>query len=147
MLQFIYSIITNIIAIVLAIGICIFIWLTEPGKMQEYYEDKANYVTATGRVTHLASSDDGKTFYLGFSEELTPEFDDTTFKIVGKNVDIAKKNKIWKYVKEGETVEFVTAPKYWGDGYCMPIVALSVNGEEILGFEDGYDNLQEWLEE
>lgn len=147
MLQFIYSIITTLLAIVLAVGICILIWLTEPGKMQEYYEDKANYVTATGTVTHLARSKDGKIFYLGFSEELTPEFDDSTFKIVGKNVDIVKKNKIWKYVKEGEKVEFVTAPKYWGDGYCMPIVALSVDGEEILGFEEGYDNLQEWLEE
>lgn len=29
----------------------------------------------------------------------------------------------------------------------MPIVALSVDGEEILGFEEGYDNLQDWLEE
>lgn len=38
-------------------------------------------------------------------------------------------------------ITFVSAPEYFGDGYCMPIVALSVNGEELLTFDEGVENL------
>ena len=42
-------------------------------------------------------------------------------------------------------VSFMTAPRYFGDGYIMPIVEISVDGEELLSFEEGYENLLEWL--
>ena len=48
-------------------------------------------------------------------------------------------------VQLGTTVSFMTAPRYFGDGYIMPIVEISVDGEELLSFEEGYENLLKWL--
>ena len=31
--------------------------------------------------------------------------------------------------------------KYFGDGYSMPIVSISVNGEVLLSFDEGFENL------
>ena len=39
----------------------------------------------------------------------------------------------------------MTAPKCFGDGYVMPIVAVSVDGEVLLEFEEGFENFLEHL--
>ena len=110
----------------------------------KYYSQRDNYVNAVGTVTHIAYSEDNMELYLGFSE-LTPTFDDDCFKIVGENLRIAQDNGIDTKIKIGDQVEFITAPEYFGDGYVMPIVAISINGESLLDFNDGYANLMNWL--
>ena len=114
-------------------------------KIKEYYKEKDNFVTATGTIIHIAYSKDNTELYLGFSD-LTPTFDDICFKIVGDNLSIVQKNNIDEKIKIGDTIEFITAPRYFGDGYVMPMVAVSVNGEELLEFEEGYANFLKWLE-
>ena len=114
-------------------------------KVKEYYKEKDNFVTATGTIIHIAYSKDNTELYLGFSD-LTPTFDDIDFKIVGDNLSIVQKNNIDEKIKIGDKIEFITAPRYFGDGYVMPIVAISVNGEELLEFEEGYANFLKWLE-
>ena len=114
-------------------------------KIKEYYKEKDNFVTATGTIIHIAYSKDNTELYLGFSD-LTPTFDDINFKIVGDNLSIVQKNNIDEKIKIGDKIEFITAPRYFGDGYVMPIVAVSVNGEELLEFEEGYANFLKWLE-
>ncbi len=109
-------------------------------KMKDYYSQKNNYVNATGIVTHISYNEDKSALYLGFSD-LTPQFDDDSFKIVGDNVLIVQQNGIDEKIKIGDQVDFITAPKYFGDGYVMPIVAISVDGEELLSFDEGYKNL------
>ena len=79
--------------------------------------------------------------------ELSPVLDDTCFKIVGENLKISQANEIDAKLKAGEQVSFITAPRYFGDGYVMPIVAISINGENLLDFEEGYQNLLDWLSE
>ncbi len=126
--------------------LCLFIHLTSciaPGKLA-YYSDTKNYVSAVGTITHIAYNKDSTELYLGFSE-LNPTFDDTCFKIVGNNLSIVQSRGIDDKIKIGDRIEFVTAPKYFGDGYVMPIVALTVKGESLLEFEDGYTNLLNWL--
>lgn len=115
-------------------------------KMKEYYMEKDNFVTATGTIRHIAYNDDSSTLYLGFTD-LSPTFDDNSFKIVGNNLSIVQKNNIDEKIKIGDKIEFITAPQYFGDGYVMPMVAVSVNGEELLEFEEGYANFLKWLEE
>ncbi len=112
--------------------------------MKKYYSQKDNYVNATGTITHIAYNDSCSALYLGFSD-LTPRFSDTCFKIVGDNLPIVQENGIDQKIQVGTQVDFVSAPEYFGDGYVMPIVAISVNGEELLSFEEGYINLIEWL--
>ena len=110
-----------------------------------YYSQKENYINVTGTVSSIKYNDDSSILYIGF-EELSPTLDDTCLKIVGENLDIVKANKIDEKLKIGEQTTFVTAPKYFGDGYVMPIVAISINGETLLEFEEGYKNLLAWLD-
>jgi hypothetical protein len=118
--------------------------LTACASYLKYYSNQENYINATGIVSHIKYGEDNKSLYLGFSE-LSPVLDDTNFKIVGKNLLIVQEKGIDQKISLGDKVEFITAPKYFGDGYIMPIVALSVNGEVLLEFEEGYNNLIEWL--
>lgn len=113
-------------------------------KMKDYYSQKDNYITATGTISHIAYSEDNTALCLGFSE-LTPTFDDTDFEVVGENLLITQRNGIDTKIKVGDQVDFITAPRYFYDGYIMPIVSISVNGECLLEFEEGYANLLEWL--
>ena len=46
-------------------------------------------------------------------------------------------------IEPNSVVEFTSAPAFFGNGYLMPIVQLSVNGEILLSFEEGYANLLE----
>ena len=117
----------------------------DSAKIKEYYKQKDNFINATGTIIHIAYSKDNTELYLGFSD-LTPTFDDIDFKIVGDNLSIVQKNNIDEKIKIGDTIEFITAPRYFGDGYVMPMVAVSVNGEELLEFEEGYANFLKWLE-
>lgn len=114
-------------------------------KMEKYYSDKSNYINATGIVTHISYNEDQSLLCFGFSD-LDPQFDDNSFKIVGDNLLIVRQNGIDEKIKIGDQVSFITAPKYFGDGYIMPIVEISVNGEELLDFEEGFANLLKWLD-
>lgn len=114
-------------------------------KMRDYYSQKDNYISATGIVTYISYNEDKTALYLGFSE-LSQQFDDNSFKIVGDNLQIVQQNGIDEKIKIGDKVDFITAARYFGDGYVMPIVGLYVDEEELLGFEDGYSNLLKWLD-
>lgn len=113
-------------------------------EMRNYYSDKDNYVVATGVVKHIKYYNGA--LYLGFSN-LEPYMSDNSFKIVGENLVTVRNNGIDNKLKMGDHIEFVTAPKYFGDGYVMPIVEITVNGEKLLEFEEGFVNLNKWLEE
>ena len=65
---------------------------------------------------------------------------------LGDNLPIAQQNGIDEKIEIGDQVSFITAPRYFGDGYVMPIVESSVNEEELLSFEAGFSNLLEWLD-
>ena len=113
-------------------------------KEIQYYSERNNYITATGTVMHIKYNEKKDALYLGF-DELLPEFSDRTFKIVGKNLTVVQENDIDQKLKLGDHVEFISAPRYFGDGYAMPIVGITVDGEVLLEFEEGYDNWLKWI--
>ena len=113
-------------------------------KKKVYYSQEDNYVNAMGTVTRIYYNDDYTAPSFVFTE-LTPRFDGPTFKIVGDNLSIVEDRGINQKIKVGDRVEFITAPRYFGDGYVMPIVAISINGEELLTFDEGFPNLLKWL--
>ena len=113
-------------------------------KKYKYYSDKANYISVTGTVSFINPADEG--FYLGFNK-MSTKLSDNAFKIVGKNLAIVETNGIMEKLQMGDEVTFITAPKYFGDGYVMPIVAITVDGETLLEFEEGYNNLLDWLKD
>lgn len=119
-------------------------------KMKDYYSQKDNYITATGTISHIAYSDGKDILYYGFSNVTYPSnmnyhFEYYNFKIVGENFQILHEQNIDEKVKMGDEVTFIAAPEYFYDGYAIPIVSISVNGECLLEFEEGYANLLEWL--
>lgn len=130
----------KVIMLFFSISLVISNFACQSTQKAEYYAQKDNYVTATGTVAHISFDEDSQALYIDFSA-LTPTFDDTCFKIVGKNYDCVKERGIKELLNVGDTIEFVTAPKYFGDGYVMPIVSISANGETFLAFDEGYTNL------
>ena len=114
-------------------------------KMRYYYAEASNYIKVTGIVSHMQYDSELDGLYLAFSA-LSPELDDNNFKIVGENLRIAEANGIYEKIGLGDSVTFATAPRYFGDGYVMPIAAISTSdGEELLTFAEGLPNLLEWL--
>ncbi len=111
-----------------------------------YYSQKENYIEVEGTVSYIKYNEDSTALYIGFSK-LSTALDDSCFKIVGDNLKIVKDNNIDDKLTEGEKISFVTAPKYFGDGYVMPIVSLTINGEILLEFDEGYTNFLNWLSE
>lgn len=71
-------------------------------------------------------------------DELPSEY---CFQITGKSVDILIGNGIRKKVSEGTIIECTYAQIYLGGGYPRPIVGVSVEGEELLSFKQGYTYL------
>lgn len=114
-------------------------------KMLEYYADENNYVQAVGVVHFINDVPENGSFILGFTD-LEPQFSDTCFKLVGQNYEIAIENGINEKIQLGDTVYFSAAPRYFGDGYVMPIASITVDGEELLEFSVGYENIMVWLQ-
>lgn len=105
-----------------------------------YYSNAAYFITSTGIVEYMSIDEDDE--YIGFAlDEIDERYEDVRFAIRDENYDIAIKNSISKKIAVGDEIQFTSAPGYFGDGYIMPIVALSVDGEELLSFEEGYKNL------
>ena len=75
------------------------------------------------------------------------KLDDNCFKIVDENYSVIVRNGAKDSFEIGQQVTFTTAPKYFGNGYVMPIVKLSIDNEVLLDFETGYENLLNWLYE
>ena len=115
-------------------------------QSEDYYADKSNYITAKGTVVHIQYTDDGEELYLGISE-LGPEFADVNFRIVGEGLSTARENGIDEKLRIGDEATIVCAPRYWGDGYVIPIAALTVGGETLLEFSEGFESIRQWLAE
>jgi len=111
-------------------------------NQREYYSNRDNYINVSGIIDHIKYNEDSSALYIGFTE-LSPTLDDNNFKLVGENLKIAQANGIDSKLQIGDRVTFITAPKYFGDGYVMPIASITVDGEVLLEFEEGYANLQD----
>lgn len=113
-------------------------------EMISYYSDESYYITVTGIVSYISYNTYSNSLYLCFTD-LSFGFDDNCFKVVGENIPIVQE-KIENFdTLCGKEVTFVTAPKYFGDGYVMPLVSLTVDDETILNYQDGFTNFLEWL--
>ena len=133
----------KIVLCVLTVSLVFSLCACARNSMLTYYRDEQNYSDFSGELTFINfTSDDA--LYLGF-DQITPKTSDTSFKLVGKNFEIANEYDLKELLVIGKTVQFVTAPEYFGDGYVMPIVGLTVDGTVILDKETGIKNWIDWL--
>ena len=109
---------------------------------KEYYMDVNNYITEEAVVDTITY--DKKLEYIGIRlSEISDAYQGERFIIEGKNLDIVLANGILEKIEPNSVIEFTSAPAFFGNGYLMPIVQLSIDGETLLSFEEGYANLLE----
>ena len=115
-------------------------------QSEDYYADESNYITAVGTVCHIRYTDDGEELYLGISG-LGSEFADVNFRIIGDGLTAAQGRGIDEKLQIGDEVTFISAPSYFGDGYVVPIAALTVHGETLVEFDEGFESIRQWMAE
>lgn len=112
-------------------------------KPIEHYSNEEHYIEVTGTISHVVFDDEYKTLYLGFSD-LSDTFADNTFELTGRNYSIVA-DAARESIEVGRTATFVTAPRYFFDGYIMPIVSFTIYGECLLEYEERLSNFLDWL--
>ena len=133
-------IVKRITTALLVCVLCVLLASCKSSKIVDYYSDPDNYVTASGTITYVNCDEDNEVVYLGFSD-LSPSFSDSCFKISGKNYELICESGLLETLTLGQQVTFMSAPKYFGDGYVMPIVWITVDDNTYLNFEEGMANL------
>ena len=113
-------------------------------KEYMYYADRENYICITGTVCHVLLSENETELFIAF-DNMSCQLSDNCFKLAGENLRTVQKNLDGKDLALGDQLEFITAPRYFGDGYVMPIVSLVYGETELLAFEEGVDNLLTWI--
>ena len=108
-----------------------------------YYEKTDRYVTTAGTVTYISNSEEWG-LNLAINDTTVP-FAATSFVIDGENQRIVLEKGILDMLQVGDRVEFISNGWYAGDGYSMPIVGICIDGQWLLEFEEGYENLLEHI--
>ena len=107
-----------------------------------YYGDQSNFITEKAVVDNIIYDDNKKhlVFWLSEIDEL---YSDSNFIMRGENARVAISNGILEKIHIGDEITFSSAPRYFGDGYLMPIIYISVGEDVILDFNEGHSNLMD----
>ena len=109
---------------------------------RRYYSDTSNFMVDTATVDNIIYNDESQYIYLWLSD-YDRAFSDPTLGLFGENANVVLRNGILDKLETGDEITFAAAPEYFGDGYVVPIVAITVDAEELLSFDEGYENLME----
>jgi hypothetical protein len=109
-------------------------------REKEYYSDERNFITGDAIIENIILDEDSGSIYLWLSE-YDDAYQDSTFKIEGQSAAYLFESGTLEKIEIGTTITFASAPRYFGDGYRMPIVAITYRGETLLSFEMGHRNL------
>jgi hypothetical protein len=116
---------------------------------KEYYSDEVNFVSITAVCVEISTNEHIPDCYFITVEDMEYErtekckFIGETFKIDKENSIILQEVNIEDKLTKGTIFTFVSAPKYFGDGYLCPIVSIEIDGEVLLDFDTGYKNLMD----
>ena len=114
---------------------------------KKYYSDKNNFVSVEATCVELIILERYPDIYIIEVENMIYEktencqFIGVMFEINEANSSILREANIEEKLKNGSTFSFISAPEYFGDGYKCPIVAIEIDGEILLDFNTGYENL------
>ena len=104
-------------------------------KMIEKYSDNQNYVTLTGEVIEFNENNviikcEELNDYISYEDELC-------------NYYIYSDQFVELQV--GEEIQFTTVPFHFYNGHKLPIVELKIDENTLLSFEEGKENLLDWV--
>lgn len=109
-------------------------------KERGYYSNKENFITEKAIVDSIIYNEEYERISFSLSE-IDDLYQGSGFIIRGDSVTVLLERGIMEKVIIGSEITYTSAPGYFGNGYRMPIVAISVDGEELLSFDEGYENL------
>ena len=144
-----FSVIFVVVFLVCAVFIirCSFIY-----KDWFYLVKKDNYISIEAEIAYV----DG---YDRYEEEFCFDIKDCSYplqklsrgyspvSVLSKTMSMSNHKREITQLEPGDIIEFVTAPRFLGNGWVFPIVALKIDGETMIEFEDGYkDLIEDYLE-
>ena len=109
-------------------------------KMIEYYSDDNNYQSLDGVVVNIESN----------ILEINITTPNHSFPI---NINGCQEFELMNYgdwvsdIKVGDEISFISAPMYFYNGHCLPIVSLEKEGQLYLSFDKGKDDYLHWIKE
>ena len=104
-------------------------------KMIEKYSNNQNYVALSGLIVEfnennvIINCEELKT-YITYEDEIC-DYYIYSERIIDLNV--------------GDTIDFMTVPFHFYNGHKLPIVELKIRGKTLLAFDDGKNNLIDWV--
>lgn len=105
-------------------------------KMLKKYSDDQSYVTLSGEITKINKNNnviikcEDLNNYINYQSELCDYHIYSTY-IIELSI--------------GDKIEFVTVPFHFYNGHKLPIVELKIDGKTLLLFEEGKENLINWV--
>ncbi len=112
-------------------------------RIRQYYQDESHFkeykATVKGYYDYWGDSNLIH-LYIG---DTGGDFSSSSIYLIGENANAARKNQIWNVIRIDSEITFVTSEAIFYDGYMLPIVALSCQGEELLDYDQGRQNLIE----
>ena len=104
-------------------------------KMIEKYSDNQNYVTLTGEVIEFNENNviikcEELNDYISYEDELC---------------DYCIYSDQFVELQVGEEIQFTTVPFHFYNGHKLPIVELKIDENTLLSFEEGKENLLDWV--
>ena len=104
-------------------------------NMIEKYSDNQNYVTLTGEVIEINENNviikcEELNDYISYEDELC---------------DYYIYSDQFVELQVGEEIQFTTVPFHFYNGHKLPIVELRIDENLLLSFEDGKENLIDWV--
>ena len=104
-----------------------------------YYEDDDNYMNFEGVIEEIydEGEDEGIAILKITVSENSQYLTEDYFKLIHDIYEVVYENGFFTDVAVGDTVSFVAAPEYFGDGYNVPIVALSKGETTYIDFTLG----------
>ena len=109
-------------------------------QMIDYYSNDDNYTYLSGEVVKLKED----IIYVNIITE------NSDFKMyVTNDLDfiLYANNNLYDIIFVGDIVTFCSAPEYFYDSYILPIVYLEKEETVYLTFEEGKNNLLNWIDE
>lgn len=106
-------------------------------KMIEKYSDNQNYVALSGEIIELNE------YYVTIKCEELNEY----ISYQSELCDFYVCSKQIIKLSVGDQIDFVTVPFHFYNGHKLPIVELKIDGNTLLAFEEGKENLIDWVKE
>ena len=113
--------------------------------IKKYYRDKSNFKEYTAIVEGYGDFwNESNMIYLDIGSS-GGDLQTSSIYLFGENANIARKNQIWDVIRIGSEITFSASNAIFYDGYLIPMIALSCQGEVLLEFDQGQKNQIDWF--